>query len=196
MAYSGTLFNIVMTWFASGYVADKIVNATYASRSTFWNYAHNSTLGNYIGAFEVINVLGLLTFGPILAAFGAAFSTYNIWARYEEIQSKNITLSKIEGFKYMIIHVAKVLSVWPVGLALGSSATSLISFYGTYNTASEATHCDGDGPNCTTDTDGTALLIDLTYHELATWGTVVLMLAIVFTGDEFWLDTMGKMAPK
>merc|ERR1712151_878871 len=105
-------------------------------------------------------------------------------------------MSKIQGFKYMVITVLKGLAVWVVSLAIGTSATDLISFYDTYNTKIEASHCDDDGTNCTQDTDGTALTIDLFYHELASWGAVVLMGAIIYLGDSFWLDQFTLMAPK
>merc|ERR1712226_1347209 len=192
-AYTGLLFNIVMTWLASGYLSDKLVNATYAHRSTFYNYAHNSTLGNYMGLFEVLNLFGFITVGPLLAAFGAAYSSYNLWTQYEVYHTENITLSKIDGFKYMVITVVKALAPWVSGLALGVAYDDLISFYGTYNQAVEAQHCDDDGTNCTTDSDGTSLTIDLFYHEIASWSAIAAFAFIVFGADELWLDTITKM---
>lgn len=192
-AYSGLLFNMVITWMGAGFAADKIIVAAYANQRAFFNYAHNSTLGNYIGAFEMLNVIGLLTIGPLLAAFGGTFSSYNIWTDYNLIQDKNITLTKVMGFKYMLMLVLKGVSVWAAALAIGSSASDLLSFYDTYNVATENAHCDDDGTNCTTDSDGTSLLVDLIYHELASWGAVVFMLTLVYFSDEqflYWTDLM------
>merc|ERR1712167_509745 len=180
-----------MTMVSAAYIAEKALLAAYGTNNrSFFSYAHYSTLGNYIGLFEVFNLLGVLTV-PFVLAFGAAFSSYQMWERYNKIMESGKTLTKIEGFKYMLVICLKGATVWVAGLTIGTSAADLLSFYDTYNVTQETSHCDSDGNNCTEDSKGTSLLIDLIYHELTTWGLVAAAGVFIYLFDENWVDWMA-----
>merc|ERR1712167_76246 len=196
-AYEGLIVNITLSFLAAGYVAGKVIDATVsASTGNFWQYAHGSTLGDYIGIYELFNVLAVLTVGPLLMAFGGYYTSNELWTRFNEIQEKGLTLSKVDGFKYMLLCFVKAFSIWVVALAVGTAASNLLSFYDTYNTKTETVHCDADGNNCTNDVDGTSLLVDLITHELEAWGMIIGAAAIVYFGDSTFVNWFDEMAVK
>lgn len=195
MAYYGAILPIVMAFLAGGYMFDRTVNAAYGSGGFkfYYNYAGASTAGNFLGLYEVLNVIPFLTLGIVLIYVGGFYSAYEMWARYEDIQAKNIALSKVDGFKYLCLGFVKGFSTWVVALALGSASETLVGFFDGYNTATEAVHCNDDGTNCQRDAVGTSLIVDLVIHELEAWGIVIAAASIVALAWEqfnYWFDLM------
>jgi len=83
-------------------------------------------------------------------------------------------LTKLAGFKYLLLSFITAAGIWIGGLTTGDMSSSMLGIFDSYNTKVEAINSDGDK-----DQKGTALLIDIGVHLIETYVTMSVIQSIV-----------------
>lgn len=161
-----------MAMLASAYAITKIVDTAIANNSFFYGYAHGSDLGNYMGMWELLNVIVFLTWSLVIWILGW-YVGFDLWTKFDTLE-KDGKLTLLEGFKYLLLGFITAAGIWVSGLNVGDMSSSMLGIFDTYNTKLEATNSDGDK-----DTKGTALFVDLGIHLIETYTTMSVVSSIV-----------------
>ena len=94
----------------------------------------------------------------------------------------------IQGYKFLALGFIIGIGAWISGLALGDSCAELLGFFDNYNTKLEGTGLKENKA----DTEGTALLYDLSYHVVTTMYTYFVVSAIAVGGYIFGFMFLGQ----
>merc|ERR1712139_33417 len=190
-AYAGDIVALLLSQLAAAYAAVKTIDAAYATGSYmyYWQYAHWSSIGNYLGLYELLAVLFFLTW-----TLGISVLRYvegdMMWAKFEDNYKKGVKLTVLDGYKYLALGFIIGVGAWVSGLALGDSANELITWYQNYNPAQEAT-----GTHSSADTRGTSIVYDLSYHTVTLLYTYFAVSAIAVGGYVFGYLWLGNELP-
>merc|ERR1711934_1345025 len=158
-AYAGDIAALVLSQLAAAYAAVKSIDAvleTAGSFSYYYQYAHKSSLGNWLGLYQLLAVLFFLTWSLAISLVGYVEADM-MWVKFEDMQKTNHTMTELEGYKGLALGFIVGVGAWISGLALGDSATELLNFFDNYNTKSEGTELDATKA----DVEGTSLTYDL-----------------------------------
>jgi len=171
-AYGGLLMEIIMSMLASAYAITKIVDAAIDNNSFYYGYAHGSNIGNYMGMWELLNVVVFLTWSLVIWILGW-YVGFDLWTKFDELE-KDGKLTLLAGFKYLLLGFITAAGIWVSGLNVGDMSSNMLGIFDTYNTKLEASNTDGQE-----DTAGTSLFIDLGVHLIETYSTMAVVSTIV-----------------
>ena len=161
LAYAGDLIALVASQLAAAYAGTKSIQAAVnLDKGFYFTYSGASTVGDYLGLWELLAVMLFLTWSLAISVVGYVEGAL-LWDRYETMEAAGTTVTMVEGYKYLALGCVIGIGAWISGLALGDSADKLLGFFDEYadDTKSEATDKDGNK-----DPDGTAILYDLGFH--------------------------------
>ena len=177
-AYGGLMMEIVMSMLASAYAIVKIVNAAVKNNgagvvgSYYYTYHSKNQLGNYMSMWELLNVIVFLTWAMVIMILGV-YVGGDLWVKFETLEEAG-ELTKLEGFKYLLLGFVTAAGIWVAGLNVGDMSSSMLGLFDEYNTKTEAINTDGEK-----DTAGTALIIDASIHLIETYVTMSVVTSIV-----------------
>lgn len=188
-AYAGDIAALVLSQLAAAYAAVKSIDAvlgTAGSFSYYYQYAHKSSLGNWLGLYELLATLFFLTWTLAISLVGYVEADM-MWVKFEDMQKAGTAMTELEGYKFMALGFIIGVGAWISGLALGDSAAELLGWYKNYNVGSEATQQSG-----VRDSDGTAIVYDLSYHTVTLLYTYGAVSAIAIGGYVFGYLWLGN----
>lgn len=172
-AYGGLLMELIMAMVSSAYAITKIVDSAMQSNVFYYGYRGGSNIGDYLGMWELLNVLVFLTWSLVIWGIGW-YIGFDLWTRFTELE-KDKQMTQLEGFKYLLLGFITGAGIWVAGLNVGDMSSSMIGYFNSYNTKSgEATNSDGDS-----DTDGTAFIIDTGVHLTETYAVMTVVSSLV-----------------
>lgn len=174
-AYGGLMMVVVMSMLGSAYAIVKIVDAAVknsVSGSYYYTYHSDNQLGNFMGMWELLNVLVFLTWSMIIMILGMVIGA-QMWEKFELLEAAG-ELTQLEGFKYLLLGFIMAAGIWVASLNVGDMSSSMLGIFDSYNTKIEAINTDGDR-----DTKGTALFIDVGVHLIETYVTMSVVSSIV-----------------
>lgn len=187
-AYAGDIAALVLSQLAAAYAAVKSIDAvleTAGSFSYYYQYAHKSSLGNWLGLYQLLAVLFFLTWSLAISLVGYVEADM-MWVKFEDMQKTNHTMTELEGYKFLALGFIIGVGAWISGLALGDSAAELLGWYKNYNVGTEAYN------GATRDSDGTAIVYDLSYHTVTLLYTYGAVSAIAVGGYVFGYLWLGN----
>ena len=174
-AYGGLMMVVVMSMLGSAYAIVKIVDAAVknsVSGSYYYTYHSDNQLGNFMGMWELLNVLVFLTWSMIIMILGMVIGA-QMWEKFELLEAAG-ELTQLEGFKYLLLGFIMAAGIWVASLNVGDMSSSMLGIFDSYNTKIEAINTDGDK-----DTKGTALFVDVGVHLIETYVTMSVVSSIV-----------------
>merc|ERR1712048_967007 len=160
LAYAGDLIALVASQLAAAYAGvEAIEAAVHFDKGFYYTYSGASETGDYLGLWELLAVVLFLTWSLAISIVGYVEGAL-LWQRYEAMEAAGLTVTIVEGYKYLALGCVIGVGAWISGLALGDSANKLLGFFDDYedDTHKEASNTDG------TDPDGTAIQYDLGFH--------------------------------
>merc|ERR1719482_1112004 len=158
LAYAGDLIALVASQLAAAYAGVKSIEAAVSfSKGFYYQYSGASTVGDYLGLWELLAVILFLTWSLAISIVGYVEGAL-LWERYEAMEAAGTTVTIVQGYKYLALGCVIGIGAWISGLSLGDSADELLGFFDNYSskTKTEANDADGDA-----DPDGTAIQYDL-----------------------------------
>jgi len=161
LAYAGDLIALVASQLAAAYAGVKSIEAAVSFTNGFYyTYSGASETGDYLGLWELLAVILFLTWSLSISIVGYVEGAL-LWQRYEAMEAAGLTVTVVEGYKYLALGCVIGMGAWISGLALGDSAGKLLGYFDAYadDTHSEAVDKDGN-----VDPDGTAIQYDLGFH--------------------------------
>lgn len=174
-AYGGLMMVVVMSMLGSAYAIVKIVDAAVKNTvagTYYYTYHSDNQLGNFMGMWELLNVLVFLTWSMIIMILGMVIGG-QMWEKFELLSAAG-ELTQLEGFKYLLLGFIMAAGIWVASLNVGDMSSSMLGIFDTYNTKVEAINTDGDK-----DTKGTALFVDVGVHLIETYVTMSVVSSIV-----------------
>ena len=111
-----------------------------------------------MGVYELLAVLGFLTWGLLISIVGYVEAAF-MWQKFDDMQAANIPMTQIHGYKFLALGFIVGVGAWISGLALGDSCAELLGFFDNYNVKKEGREKDADED----DEAGTALTYDLSH---------------------------------
>merc|ERR1719502_2354750 len=159
LAYAGDLIALVASQLAAAYAGVKAIEAAvHFDKGFYYDYSGSSQIGDYLGLWELLSVVLFLTWSLAISIVGYVEGAL-LWQRYEAMEAAGLTVTIVEGYKYLALGCVIGVGAWISGLALGDSANKLLGFFDDYDTKTEAEDKQGN-----TDPDGTAIKYDLGFH--------------------------------
>lgn len=161
LAYAGDLIALVGSQLAAAYAGVKAIEAAvHFDKGFYYDYSGASQIGDYLGLWELLSVVLFLTWSLAISIVGYVEGAL-LWQRYEAMEAAGLTVTIVEGYKYLALGCVIGIGAWISGLALGDSAQKLLGFFDEYadDTKSEAVDKEGNK-----DADGTAIQYDLGFH--------------------------------
>lgn len=177
LAYGGLMMVMVMSMLSTAYAIVKIVDATNkwtGVSSFYYGYHSRSDLGNYIGAFELVNVLTFLTW-TLLGLILGMYVGFTLWTRYDEDLKEN-RLTLLAGFKYYLLSFVAAAGIWIAGLNVGDVSSSTLGFFDTYNTKQEAIDINDYRYQ---DQYGVSFFVDLGIHLTETYFELTVVSSLI-----------------
>jgi hypothetical protein len=195
-AYAGDIVAIVLSQLAAAYAAVKTVDAGVKTtdRSFYYQYAHGSGIGNFLGLYELLAILFFLTWTLAICLVGYVEADL-LWAKYREMEKNNTAMTLLQGYKFLALGFIIGVGAWISGLALGDSAEELIGWYAKYDPYTEAYARNSNGAlTSDRDSSGTSIIYDLSYHTTTLLYTYFSVTAIAIGGYVFgylWITADG-----
>jgi len=87
-AYGGLLMDVVMSMLASAYAITKIVDAAVkndVAGSYYYTYRSDNQLGNYMGMWELLNVIVFLTWSMLIMILGFYIGS-ELWTDFTKLE--------------------------------------------------------------------------------------------------------------
>merc|ERR1712070_1051594 len=118
--------------------------AVHFDKGFYYTYAGASQTGDYLGLWELLAVILFLTWSLAISIVGYVEGAL-LWQRYEAMEAAGLTVTVVEGYKYLALGCVIGVGAWISGLALGDSAEKLLGFFDNYDdyTNDEATDSSG-----------------------------------------------------
>merc|ERR1719440_2005078 len=189
LAYAGDLIALVASQLAAAYAGVKAIEAAvHFDKGFYYTYAGASQTGDYLGLWELLAVILFLTWSLAISIVGYVEGAL-LWQRYEAMEAAGLTVTVVEGYKYLALGCVIGMGAWISGLALGDSAEKLIGYFDEYedDTHSEAVDKDGDADN-----DGTAIQYDLGFHAITLLFSYMTISAIAIGSYVFGYMYLGQ----
>merc|ERR1719313_1909795 len=146
LAYAGDLIALVASQLAAAYAGVKSIEAAVSFTNGFYyTYSGASETGDYLGLWELLSVILFLTWSLAISIVGYVEGAL-LWQRYEAMEAAGLTVTVVEGYKYLALGCVIGTGAWISGLALGDSAGKLLGFFDNYSddTHKEATDKDNN----------------------------------------------------
>jgi len=160
LAYAGDLIALVASQLAAAYAGVKSIEAAvHFDKGFYYKYSGASEIGDYLGLWELLSVVLFLTWSLAISIVGYVEGAL-LWQRYEAMEAAGLTVTIVEGYKYLALGCVIGVGAWISGLALGDSANKLLGFFDEYE---DDTHSEASNGS-TVDPDGTAIQYDLGFH--------------------------------
>merc|ERR1711981_195611 len=188
-AYAGDIVALLLSQLAAAYAGVKTIDAAVGGSGSFkyyYQYAHKSDLGNWLGLYELLATLFFLTWTLGISILGYVEADM-MWVKFEDMQKAGTTMTLLDGYKYLALGFIIGIGAWISGLALGDSCEELLGWYDNYNVGSEATNQNG-----VRDSDGTSIVYDLSYHTVTLLYTYAAVSAIAVGGFVFGYLWLGN----
>merc|ERR1711990_1319740 len=189
LAYAGDLIALVASQLAAAYAGVKSIEAAvHFDKGFYYKYSGASEVGDYLGLWELLSVVLFLTWSLAISIVGYVEGAL-LWQRYEAMEAAGLTVTIVEGYKYLALGMVIGIGAWISGLALGDSAEELLGFFDNYDdkTDTEATDKDGE-----VDEDGTAIQYDLGFHFITLLFSYMTISAIAIGGYIFGYTYLGQ----
>merc|ERR1719502_1561334 len=141
LAYAGDLIALVASQLAAAYAGVKAIEAAvHFDKGFYYDYSGSSQIGDYLGLWELLSVVLFLTWSLAISIVGYVEGAL-LWQRYEAMEAAGLTVTIVEGYKYLALGCVIGIGAWISGLALGDSAAKLLGFFDDYadDTSKEAT---------------------------------------------------------
>merc|ERR1719502_831451 len=162
LAYAGDLIALVGSQMAAAYAGVKAIEAAvHFDKGFYYTYSGASSIGDYLGLWELLAVILFLTWSLAISIVGYVEGAL-LWQRYEAMEAAGTTVTIVQGYKYLALGCVIGIGAWISGLALGDSANELLGFFDNYDSKTKT-----EGTDKTTgiaDADGTAIGYDLAFH--------------------------------
>merc|ERR1719240_1886076 len=129
---------MVMSMLATAYALLKIIDATVTTQgviSFFWKARYESVVNNFIGAWELVNVLAFETWALIIWILGW-YIGYFMWDKFDQLHVEG-RLTQLEGWKYLLLGFVAAAGIWITGLAVGDMSSDTLGFFDAYDTKKE-----------------------------------------------------------
>lgn len=160
LAYAGDLIALVASQLAAAYAGVKSIEAAvHFDKGFYYKYSGASEIGDYLGLWELLSVVLFLTWSLAISIVGYVEGAL-LWQRYEAMEAAGLTVTIVEGYKYLALGCVIGVGAWISGLALGDSANKLLGFFDEYE---DDTHSEASNGS-DVDPDGTAIQYDLGFH--------------------------------
>merc|ERR1711907_309135 len=193
LAYAGDLIALVASQLAAAYAGVKSIEASVSFlKGFYYTYRGGSTIGDYLGLWELLAVVLFLTWSLAISVVGYIEGAL-LWERYEAMEAAGTTVTIVQGYKYLALGSVIGIGAWISGLALGDSANELLGFFDNYadKTKNEACPKDSSDPDdC--DPDGTAIEYDLLFHFITLLFSYMTISAIAVGGYIFGYIYLGQ----
>merc|ERR1719240_468705 len=185
-AYGGDLMALVMSQMAAAYAIVKTIDSSVHTTGRFFYQQRGfSSIGDYMGVYELLAVLGFLTWGLLISIIGYIEAAL-MWAKFDEMQANNVTMTQIHGYKFLALGFIVGVGAWISGLTLGESCPELLGFFDNYDLTKE-----GYDENLKRDDDGRSITYDLSYHVITTIYTYFLVSVIALGSFIFGFVFLG-----
>ena len=174
-AYGGIAIEVIMVEMAAAFLGYATIYEVWNTpRRAYHTYQYKSSLGNWMGLYQVLTYLFGMIFPAIMAVSGYYIGADLMW-KITEAADQAGEIDQLYGYRNMFLGFALGVSAWTAALAMTQTVNNLLPWYNSYNVASEATNSDG-----VTDSKGTSLTYDLLYHELTLLGTYMSVIGGIF----------------
>merc|ERR1712167_352893 len=101
LAYAGDLIALVASQLAAAYAGVKSIEASVHFLTGFYYiYSGASQTGDYLGLWELLSVIPFLTWSLAISIVGYVEGTL-LWERYEAMEAAGLTVTVVEGYKYL-----------------------------------------------------------------------------------------------
>jgi hypothetical protein len=179
-AYLGNFLVATTAELAAAYALIHIVEATTpASSSSFATYGGKTTLGDYLGAAELVFFLAYLAWVAVLSVAGnylAVVMWLNIDA-YENTKTHVSKLTAVQGYKYLTVGILIALGGWIAALGVGDQSAQLFGIFDAFDTSA--------------DSSGSALFIDLALHGIAALANLGVLSTVAAGGYLMGIAILG-----
>lgn len=189
LAYAGDLIALIASQLAAAYAGVKSVEAAVSfEKGFYYKYAGASETGDYLGLWELLAVILFLTWSLGISIVGYVEGAL-LWQRYEAMEAAGLTVTVVEGYKYLALGCVIGMGAWISGLALGDSAEKLIGYFDEYE---DDTHSEAQDKDGNFDTDGTAIQYDLGFHAITLLFSYMTISAIAIGSYVFGYMYLGQ----
>merc|ERR1711907_501875 len=189
LAYAGDLIALVASQLAAAYAGVKSIEASvHFATGFYYTYKGGSTIGDYLGLWELLSVILFLTWSLAISIVGYIEGAL-LWERYQAMEAAGTTVTIVQGYKYLALGCVIGIGAWISGLALGDSAQELLGFFDNY---ASKTKTEGTDKNGNVDPDGTAIQYDLGFHFITLLFSYVTISAIAIGGYVFGYTSLGQ----
>ena len=173
---------------AAAYAIVKTIDASvHTTKGFFYDFRGGSSIGDFMGVYELLAVLGFLTWGLLISIVGYVEAAF-MWQKFDDMQAANIPMTQIHGYKFLALGFIVGVGAWISGLALGDSCAELLGFFDNYNVKKEGREKDADED----DEAGTALTYDLSYHIVTSLYTYFVVSVIALGSFIFGFVFLGE----
>merc|ERR1712167_391992 len=117
----------------------------------YYQYAHKSSLGNWLGLYELLAGIAFMVWS-IGSAFLGAFVGDLMWAKLDQMNKDGEKLTEVDGYRFMGMGIGTGISAWIAAIAVMETVDEVIEWYQNYNPAAEANQ------NGVTDSEGTSIV--------------------------------------
>ena len=138
-----------------------------------------------MGVYELLAVLGFLTWGLLISVVGYVEAAL-MWAKFDDMQANGQTMTQIHGYKFLALGFIVGVGAWISGMTLGESCPELLGFFDNYKVNKEGFDKDGNE-----DDKGTSLTYDLSYHIVTTLYTYFVVSTIALGSFVFGFVFLG-----
>merc|ERR1719502_2153385 len=189
LAYAGDLIALVASQLAAAYAGVKSIEAAvHFNQGFYYVYSGASQMGDYLGLWELLAVILFLTWSLSISIVGYVEGAL-LWQRYESMEAAGLTVTVVEGYKYLALGCVIGMGAWISGLALGDSANKLLGFFDEYEDKTKTEAQDDDGNS---DPDGTAIEYDLGFHFITLLFSYLTISAIAIGAYVFGFIYLGQ----
>merc|ERR1719502_350899 len=125
LAYAGDLIALVASQLAAAYAGVKAIEAAvHFDKGFYYTYSGASTIGDYLGLWELLAVILFLTWSLAISIVGYVEGAL-LWERYEVMEAAGQTITIVQGYKYLALGFLDFPSETPPVSSSGSSTTML-----------------------------------------------------------------------
>merc|ERR550514_1799333 len=189
LAYAGDLIALIASQLAAAYAGVKSIEAAVSfEKGFYYKYRGGSTIGDYLGLWELLAVILFLTWSLAISIVGYVEGAL-LWERYEAMEAAGTTVTVVQGYKYLALGCVIGIGAWISGLSLGASAEELLGFFDNY---AAKTKTEGTDKNGNVDPDGTAIQYDLGFHFITLLFSYLTISAIAIGGYVFGFVYLGQ----
>lgn len=180
-AYLGNFLVATTAELAAAYALIHIMEATapVTGSNYFTTYGGKTTLGDYLGAWQLAMFLAYGSWAAVLSLAGNYLAVI-MWLNIDEYENTKTHVNRLtsaQGYKYLTAGIIIALGGWISALGIGEQAEKLFSIFDAYNTS--------------TDTTGSALYIDAGLHSIGAFLNFVVLTTVAAGGYMVGIAILG-----